>query len=125
MPVWVSKSVVLAIHDAQLAEHGGLAGMRDENALDSALARPVNLAAYGPAGILELAAAYAFGLSRNHPFTDGNKRVSFVVTDLFLLLNGVPLIATDEEIVLAWTAIADGAMTEAVIADWLRTRTER
>ena len=96
-PVWVLTSVVLTVHEQQLAEHGGLPGVRDEGALASALARPQNLFAYGTAAnIAHYAAAYAFSLARNHAFTDGNKRTSFVVTDLFLARNGYELPEDDE-----------------------------
>lgn len=119
MPTWVDKSVVLAIHDEQLSEHGGASGVRDEGALESALSRPKNLLAYEEASLLRLAAAYAYGLARNHAFTDGNKRTSVVVTELFLALNGMSLLASDEELVLMWLAIADGSRDEVAIAAWL------
>jgi len=119
MPTWVDKSVVLAIHDEQLSEHGGATGVRDEGALESALNRPKNLLAYEEASLLRLAAAYAYGLARNHAFTDGNKRTSAVVTELFLALNGMSLLASDEELVLMWLAIADGTRDEFAIAAWL------
>lgn len=119
MPVWVERPVVLAIHDAQLAEHGGLAGLRDDNALDSALARPRHLDAYGEPGPPDIAAAYAFGLARNHPFGDGNKRTSFVVTELFLALNGLALTASDEEVVRTWLALASAGFAEPALAAWL------
>ena len=92
---WILESVAHAIHDAQLAEHGGLAGTRDLTLLQSALARPQNLASYEDSGIHELAAAYGYGISRNHPFNDGNKRTAFVVVELFLVLNGYELTADD------------------------------
>jgi death-on-curing protein len=89
MPVWVERDIVLAIHADQIAEHGGLPGLRDQALLDSALARPRQQAAYGVVDLCDLAAAYAFGIARNHPFLDGNKRVSFVVAAVFLQLNGL------------------------------------
>lgn len=119
MPVWIDRAVALAIHDEQLSEHGGARGVRDEGALESALGRPRNLHAYEDASIPQLAAAYAFGLARNHPFVDGNKRTSLVVTELFLALNGYDLLASDEEVVLMWLAIADGSRDEFAITAWL------
>ena len=101
---WLNKNVVLAIHDEQIAEHGGGAGIRDEGLLDSALARPLNKAARGEPDITELAAAYAYGIARNHPFLDGNKRTAMVVLELFLALNGYELAANDQaclEVMLA------------------------
>ena len=122
-PVWIAREVVLAIHDEQLAEHGGRAGVRDMGALDSALARPRNLLAYSEADLVSAAAAYAFGIARNHPFTDGNKRVSAVVTELFLALNGLELTASDEEVVTTWIELAGARLEEGQLADWLRTKT--
>ena len=118
---WVTKSTVLAIHDEQLAEHGGLPGIRDENGIDAALARPRHLLAYGKPGIFELAAAYACGFAQRRYFNDGNKRVSAVVTELFLELNGKTLVVDDAEFVRTWQAIASKAMTEAQFAGWLRS----
>ena len=97
--IWIETSVVRAIHDAQLAEHGGLAGVRDEGLLESALARPQNLLAYGMPDVADCAAAYGFGIARNHPFSDGNKRTAFVCTELFLALNGYGLTANDRSFV--------------------------
>ena len=125
MTRWIGEAAVLAIHDAQLNEHGGPAGIRDEGALESALARPVDRAAYGSPDIFELAAAYAFGLSRNHPFIDGNKRVSLVVTELFLDLNGYALRASDIDCVSQWQDLSSGAVSEADMAAWLKARCER
>jgi death-on-curing protein len=124
VPVWIGDAVVRAIHEAQLAEHGGAAGVRDEGLLASALARPRTLAAYGepPPDLAALAAAYAFGIARNHGFVDGNKRTSLVVTEAFLRLNGQALVASDAEIVTTWLALADGTLDEAALAAWLRTR---
>lgn len=120
---WVAASVVLAVHDEQLAEHGGPAGLRDEGLLESALARPRNLLAYGSPDLAALAAAYAFGIVRDHPFADGNKRVSLIVTELFLALNGLTLTADDAECVLTWRSLAAGRMREEEFAAWLRERT--
>ena len=86
--IWLNKAVVIAVHEVQLAEHGGGAGVRDQNLLESALARPENLAAYGEPDAIDLAAAYGFGISRNHAFIDGNKRTGFVAAVMFLRLNG-------------------------------------
>jgi death-on-curing protein len=121
-PVWLSGAVVLALHDEQLAEHGGASGVRDEGLLESALSRPQNLFHYGAPSLAELAACYAFGLVRNHPFVDGNKRASLVATELFLDLNGYALTATDEEVVLKWLALAAGDCDEPQLADWLGAR---
>jgi len=117
---WIEESVVWAVHEAQLAEHGGLAGVRDAGLLASALARPINLAAYGDADASALAAAYAFGIARNHPFIDGNKRTAFVCAELFLALNGVALLAEDASCVRIMLALAGGELPETEFADWLR-----
>lgn len=117
---WIAKAVVLAIHDAQLSEHGGAVGIKDEGLLDSALARPANLTSYGDPDIFDLAAAYAYGISRNHPFVDGNKRVSLVTTELFLDLNGYALDADDADCLIQWLALAAGELSEAQLAAWLR-----
>ena len=120
--IWIDPAVVLAVHEEQLAEHGGAAGVRDVGLLESALARPRNLAHYGEPDVCELAAAYAFGLARNHPFIDGNKRSAFVATELFLLLNGWHLTASDADCVLVMLNLAAGELDEAPFADWLRSR---
>ena len=117
---WVDASVALAIHDEQLVEHGGAGGVRDGNAFESAMARPRNLAAYGEPDLAALAAAYAFGLARNHAFVDGNKRTAFVVSLLFLALNGVRLAATDAQAILTFVALAAGDISEEALADWFR-----
>lgn len=119
--VWVQDKVVLAIHEAQLAEHGGAEGIRDQNGLASALARPQNLAAYGgKQDAASLATSYAFGISRNHPFTDGNKRTAFVVMELFLELNGWRLEASDADCIGAMEALAAGQLPEKSFAQWVR-----
>ena len=120
--IWIDPAVVLAVHEEQLAEHGGAAGVRDVGMLDSALARPRNLAHYGEPDVCELAAAHAFGLARNHPFIDGNKRSAFVATELFLMLNGWRLTASDADCVLVMLNLAAGELDEAPFADWLRSR---
>jgi death on curing protein len=124
--IWVAESVVLAIHEAQLAEHGGMAGIRDEGLLASALARPHNLEAYGDdVDAAALAAAYAFGIARNHPFLDGNKRTAFVVMELFLDLNGWTLEADDAICISMMLILAAGKLSEEMLAKWLRGHIER
>ena len=122
MPEWISRQDALAIHAEQLAERGGLAGVRDDGALSSALARPENLYAYGNPDLAALGAAYAFGLARNRPFTDGNKRTSFVVCLTFLALDGAALSVDDEANIATWLGLAEGSLDEAALADWLRAR---
>jgi death-on-curing protein len=118
---WVSESVVLALHDEQLAEHGGAPGIRDNSLLLSALARPRNIAAYASPDLADLAAAYAVGIARNHAFIDGNKRTAIVVAaGVFLPLNGYELTATNEEIVRVMLAVADGSLLEDQLAAWFR-----
>ena len=121
-PRWIGLAVVLALHDEQLAEHGGAAGLRDAGLLDSALDRPKNLLAYGTPDLAALAAAYGFGLIRNHPFVDGNKRVAFVVTETFLALAGQEIAADGAECLSTWLSLAAGAMPEDELAAWLRLR---
>lgn len=122
--VWIKEQVVWAIHEAQLAEHGGAAGVREAGLLASALARPLNLAAYGNPTVVECAAAYGFGISRNHPFIDGNKRTAFVCMELFLALNGLRLVATDLECVQTMLAVAAGEMDETALSAWLQAHTQ-
>ena len=118
---WVTDGVVLAIHEVQLAEHGGIAGIRDDGLLSSALARPHNLEAYGDdPDAAALAAAYAFGTARNHPFLDGNKRTAFVVMELFLTLNGWILQADDADCISTMLSLASGDLSEKALATWLR-----
>jgi death on curing protein len=120
---WVSEDVVLAIHDEQIAEHGGLPGVRDMALLLSALARPQNLEAYGEPDVAGLAAAYAFGIARNHPFLDGNKRTALVVAaGVFLPLNGFELAASDMEMVEVMLSVAENSILEEDFAAWLRAR---
>jgi death on curing protein len=122
MTEWVTLAVVLAIHDEQLAEHGGAPELRDINLLESALAGPQQLEAYGdPApDIAALAAAYAVGIAKNHPFADGTKRVSFFVTETFLAINGHDLVADDLNKLKVWLSLSDGSMSENDCAEWLR-----
>jgi death on curing protein len=126
-PRWVSVAFARAVHLQQLAEHGGLPGVRDENLLESALARPRNLWHYGdPAPDLsELAAAYAFGIARNHPFSDGNKRVALVVSFAFLRVNGYVMTTTQRENALEFEAMAGGERTEEQMSQWIRTHSRR
>lgn len=123
--VWIERDVILAIHDMQLAEHGGGSGVRDDKLLESALARPVNLAAYGNPDASALVAAYGYGISRNHAFIDGNKRMGFVAPELFLRLNGHQLVADDADCVLTMLAVASGDVSEDAFAGWLRAHTAR
>jgi death on curing protein len=122
--VWIATEVALAAHAEQLAEHGGGVGLRDQGALESAMMRPQNLAAYGEADPARLAAAYAFGIARNHPFVDGNKRTAAVVAETFLAINGHGLAASDAELVVTFVALAAGEIGEEELADWLRERRE-
>ena len=123
--VWLDPSVIHAVHDEQLGEHGGAAGLRDVSLLESALARPMQLAAYGEPDAASLAAAYGFGLAKNHPFVDGNKRTAFVVVELFLMLNGWELAASDADCVIAMLHLAAGDRSEEQFADWLRVNSVR
>lgn len=118
--VWLMPDVARAAHAEQLAEHGGPDGVRDVGLLESAMARPQNLAEYGEPDIAALAASYAWGIARNHPFVDGNKRTAAVVSETFLMLNGHVLEATDAELVVAFLALAAGELTEEELADWFR-----
>ena len=118
--VWVDVAVAIAAHGEQLAEHGGAGGIRDRNMLESAMARPLNLVAYGEPDIAELAAAYAYGIARNHPFVDGNKRTAPVVSETFLVLNGHALTCDDVELVTTFLELAAGNLTVDALADWFR-----
>lgn len=122
-PVWLDPRVIEAVHDRLLAEHGGAAGVRDAGLLTSAIARPMNRAAYGETDLCTLAAAYAAGIVRNHPFVDGNKRTGFMAAYIFLARNGLRLTAPDDAATRAVLALAAGDMTEDEFAAWLRTRT--
>ena len=118
---WVDKRALLLLHDESLAEHGGAPGMRDQGLLDSALARTMNLLAYGEPDAAALAASYGVGVAKNHPFVDGNKRAAFLCVGLFLALNGWRLNATQVEATLAIQAVAAGDLDEAAFAGWLRS----
>ena len=117
---WIDKRVLLLLHDESLAEHGGLSGLRDEGLLDSALARPLNLAAYEKPDVAALAASYALALVKNHAFVDGNKRVGFLAMGLFLYLNGRRLTASQADATVTMLAVAAGEIDEAALARWIR-----
>jgi len=117
---WVDRRAIVLLHDESLAEHGGASGLRDEGLLESALARPMNRAAYGQPDVADLAAAYGVGLAKNHPFVDGNKRTTFLTVGLFLALNGRRLTASQGDATLTMLAVAAGQMDEAAFARWLR-----
>lgn len=121
--IWFEEELVLAIHNEQLREHGGLAGIRDAGLFASAISKPRQLAAYGQPDVAALAAAYAFGVARNHPFLDGNKRTAFVLAESFLLLHGASLAATDEECYIAIYNMAAGDTSQEDFTNWLRTKT--
>lgn len=118
--IWLDAAVLRAVHEAQLAEHGGGSGERDSGLFESALARPQNLASYGSPDAAALAAAYGFGIARNHPFVDGNKRTAFVAVELFLDLNGHDLLADDADCVLTMLHLAAGELSEEAFAAWIR-----
>lgn len=119
-PVWLDAGLAMAIHDRQLAEHGGGVGVRDEGMLDSALSRPLNQWNYGEDDLCALAAAHAFGVAKNHPFIDGNKRTAWVLARLFLALNNVPLVFTPGDAIKTVLALAAGELNEEEMADWFR-----
>ena len=118
--LWIDAAILLAVHDEQLVEHGGISGIRDTGMFESALSKPQNLATYGEPDFAELAASYGFGLAKNHPFLDGNKRTAFVAVELFLRLNGYLLEADDAACVLTMLAVAAGEMDEVNFAAWIR-----
>jgi death on curing protein len=122
--VWLLEEAAIAIHQRQISEHGGSEGLRDEGLLASALARPQNVLAYAqpPPDLAVLAAAYAYGIARNRPFVDGNKRTALVAARTFLLLNGVNLEANQDEKYLTFLQLAQGTLTEEQLADWIRKR---
>jgi death-on-curing protein len=123
--IWLDVTDVAAYHTEQISEHGGGAGLRDRSLLESALARPLNLAAYGKPTAFELAAAYAFGIAKNHPFVDGNKRVAFVASITFLELNGWKFVATEEDTAIAFLGLAGGRVTEQDLSRWLEARSRK
>lgn len=118
--VWIEATIIVAVHDMQIAEHGGGEGLRDAGLLESALARPQNLAAYGDPDAAQLAAAYGYGIARNHPFVDGNKRSAFIAAKLFLRLNGWDFVAEGAEHVGIMLRLAEGSLSEEDFATWIR-----
>jgi death on curing protein len=123
--VWIDPEVLLAAHDEQLQEHGGPSGIRDAGLFESAMARPRNLAVYGEPDAADLAAAYGFGLARNHAFVDGNKRIAFVALELFLALNGFALVADDAQCVIVMLSLASDVLSELELAQWIRRNSQR
>jgi death on curing protein len=117
---WVDRRALELLHDESLSEHGGAGGLRDEGLLESALSRPLNLAAYGSPDVHALAASYGVGLAKNHPFVDGNKRAAFLAVGMFLALNGWRLTAAQADATLTMLAVAAGQMDEEAFARWLR-----
>ena len=124
-PIWIEEAVVIAIHRRQLAEHGGRDGIRDRGLLESALFRPKNQLAYGNPTIFDLAAAYGYGIAKNHPFIDGNKRTSYVVMRTFLKLNGYDIQASAAEKYDVWIQLADSLLNEAELAQWIEDKSEK
>lgn len=117
---WLKEAVILAVHDEQIAEHGGRQGIRDMGLVSSALMRPQNLAAYENPSVFDLAAAYAFGIIKNHPFVDGNKRTGFLAAYIFLALNGWELMASEVDAVTVVLALAEGKVEDALFSEWLK-----
>lgn len=124
-PVWVFREVVFMLHEQSLAQFGGLAGVRDEGLLDSALGKPLNLFAYGKPTLFDLAASYGYGIVKNHPFIDGNKRTGFIVAVTFLELNGLRFAASEVDTTVCTLALATGEMSEAAYSAWLKANTKR
>lgn len=124
-PIWLTWRMVAAIHLEQILQHGGSQGVRDKGLVESALARPVDKWHYDEADVFVLAAAYGFGIAKNHGFEDGNKRTAFVALYTFLGLNGYDLDASEGEVVSVMTAVADGAFTEEDLAEWVGSRARR
>ena len=123
-PQWIDLSVVLAIHEQQIAEHGGSLGIRDLGMIESALCRPQNLLLYNDPDIFELAAGYVYGLARNHGFIDGNKRTAYVVTRLFLVLNGYDIRASAVKKVITFEKVGKSEIDQAALASWLRSHSK-
>ncbi len=117
---WINRQALLLLHDESLAEHGGASGLRDEGLLDSALARPLNVALYSDPDVAGLAASYGVGIAKNHAFVDGNKRAAFLAVGLFLVINGYRLVTTQADATLTMLAVAAGDMDEGALADWIR-----
>ncbi len=124
-PVWLSREVILATHERLLSDHGGMAGIRDDGLLESAMNRPKQLLSYGNPSLFDLGAAYATGIVKNHPFSDGNKRTGFMSSYIFLLANGWELNAPEEEAVTQTLGLAAGAIDEAAYAKWLERSCEQ
>ncbi|SEB07290.1 type II toxin-antitoxin system death-on-curing family toxin [Rubrimonas cliftonensis] len=122
---WVDPAVIAAVHDRQLAEHGGSEGVRDAGGIESALARAVNLANYGEPDAADLAAAYAYGIAKNHGFVDGNKRTAWIAARLFLADNGYRLLFDKLDAIRTMEGVAGGAVSEAALATWFRDRMSR
>jgi len=122
-PAWISEELVIAVHARQITEHGGSAGIRDKSLLRSALARPQQLYAYGDPSpdIAALAASLAYGIAKNHPFVDGNKRTAAVLCELFIMVNGMSLEASDQEMLSVFLALAGGSLNEEELANWIRS----
>ncbi len=123
-PLWLSKSLILAVHDRLLADYGGSSGLRDEGLLESALGKPVNLFAYGKPTLFALAASYAVGIVKNHPFVDGNKRTGFVAAAAFLDSNGIELVASEADATLKTLGLAAGEISEEEHAYWLKANSK-
>ena len=121
MTVWLTRELLMAVHDEQIAEHGGASGIRDMGLLESAIARPLNHAGYGGADIAELGALYALAIARNHPFVDGNKRTAFVALETFLVLNRLELTAGDAEATVMMLDMAAGTVSDAAFIEWVRS----
>jgi death on curing protein len=122
---WISRTALELLHDESLAEHGGAPGLRDDNLLESALARPRQLENYGDPDVADLAAAYGVGLAKNHAFVDGNKRAAFLAVGMFLMLNGHRLVATQADATLTMLAVAAGNIDEASFAGWIRDHLQK
>ncbi len=119
-PIWLQKAAVLALHSRLLVDHGGVEGVRDDNLLESALARPQHLLSYGDPDAFSLAASYAFGIAKNHPFVDGNKRTAFMAAYVFLLRNGWELHAPEADVVIIMNQVATSQRTEEELGAWLK-----
>lgn len=123
-PIWISGTIAQFIHDDQIAAHGGAYGLLNAGMLESALARPQNLYAYEQADLFSLAAAYGYGIAKNHAFIDGNKRTAFMVMFTFLQVNGWRLVVPEPEVVVTMQQLADGIVTKSLLADWLRENSQ-
>jgi death-on-curing protein len=124
-PIWLAREDCLAIHEMMLAQHGGLAGVRDEGLLDSAISKPQHLFAYSSPTLAEMAASYAAGIILNHPFLDGNKRTGFMLAAIFLEINGMEFTATEESVIDTTLALASGKLKQAGYAEWLGKNSQK